>query len=178
MLSFLFTDGQLNWTELRLNCTPFWLTTELQRNSWLTTGLDYCCFSLYNLGSDHNTENTSVAKQWIYANHTENTSCDAGFIVACAYFGRCLKMGLHAIKVFYILLCILIFIFRILHKQIHCDLRTAIQKLFGRSGGSNTRSSSQLCNGHTKRHCTLQLIFCIAPINRWKSIANESLRIA
>jgi hypothetical protein len=28
--------------------------------------------------------------------HIENTSCNTYSIVACAYFGRCLEMGLHA----------------------------------------------------------------------------------
>jgi hypothetical protein len=36
----------------------------------------------------------TVTQQWIYANHIENTSCDAGSIVTCAYFGRCLELGL------------------------------------------------------------------------------------
>jgi hypothetical protein len=42
----------------------------------------FFCFSLYSLGSDHSTENTSVVPQWIYANHIENTTCDTGSIVA------------------------------------------------------------------------------------------------
>jgi hypothetical protein len=51
-------------------------------------------FSLYSLGTDHSTENISVAQQWIYANHIENTCCDTGSIVARVYCGRCLEMGL------------------------------------------------------------------------------------
>jgi hypothetical protein len=40
-------------------------------------------------------QKTSVALQWIYSNHIENTSCDADSIVTCAYFGRCLTLSLH-----------------------------------------------------------------------------------
>jgi hypothetical protein len=50
--------------------------------------------SLYRLGSDHSTENISVAQQWIYANHIKDTSCYPGSIVACVYCRPCLEMGL------------------------------------------------------------------------------------
>jgi hypothetical protein len=68
-------------------------------------------FLLYRLGSDHSTENTFVAQQWIYANHIENTSYDTGSIVltvplhsngsypivACVFVaaGMCLPRRLH-----------------------------------------------------------------------------------
>jgi hypothetical protein len=50
-------------------------------------------FSLYGLGTDHSTENTSVAQQWIHANHIEDTFCGTGSIVACVYCGFCLEIG-------------------------------------------------------------------------------------
>jgi hypothetical protein len=39
-------------------------------------------YSLYSHGADPSTENTSVAQQWIYANHLETASCDTFSIVA------------------------------------------------------------------------------------------------
>jgi hypothetical protein len=70
-------------------------TSCLSTDNWTTTELSITVvFSLHSLGSDHSTENTSVSQQRICANHTENTSCDTGSIVACVYRGRCVKMNL------------------------------------------------------------------------------------
>jgi hypothetical protein len=61
-------------------------------------------FSLYRLGSDF-TENTCLVSEWVFigplpstghgADHIENSSSTTFSIVASAYFGRCLEMGLH-----------------------------------------------------------------------------------
>lgn len=48
-------------------------------------------FSLYNIGSDHNTENILCLAMRL---HIENISCDTSFIAACMYCRRCLAMGL------------------------------------------------------------------------------------
>jgi hypothetical protein len=37
----------------------------------------------------------SLPSNWNGADHIENTSCSTFSIVACAYFGRCLDMGIH-----------------------------------------------------------------------------------
>jgi hypothetical protein len=55
----------------------FWLLTELS----VVFGL-----SLYNLGSDHRTENTSVALQWIYVNaHRKYLLQQVYFIDGCVF---------------------------------------------------------------------------------------------
>jgi hypothetical protein len=89
------------WLDITLE--PFWLPTALS----ITVG-----FSLYSLGSDDSTENTSTAYQWTYLRirwnmlteslpsngymrtHIENIACNICSIVACLYCGRCPTMGL------------------------------------------------------------------------------------
>jgi hypothetical protein len=111
-LSFMIAAGphqrSHSWVRVLWDSQPY-LRLPLD---WTVVG-----YSLYSLRLDHSTENTSIAQQWIYVNHTLNASCDTGSIVAVTELSHsngsypifayifvsarmclpscCLEMGLH-----------------------------------------------------------------------------------
>jgi hypothetical protein len=94
--SWTFNSSQLllNWTIVRLSL--YRLGSNLTEN---TCHVSECVFigplPSIGYGADHIESTSSVVRMRDGADYIENTSSNTFCIAACAYFGRCLEMGLH-----------------------------------------------------------------------------------